>query len=79
MTATLTKNKTLSLPDEVLETLDLHEGDQFQVDIKGNEIRVKKSDSVKREISEDLKKWIGIGKLPVGNTTDEYLDFIRDR
>ena len=73
MTAVVTAGGLLELPPEVCEKLGLTVGQKLKVQAEGGLLM-----AWKQAPSDPFEKWRGRGKLPVGQTTDEYLQLIRD-
>lgn len=73
MTALVTADGLLALPREACERLGLTAGQTLEVQTEGGLLVAwKKSDT------DPFEKWRGAGRLPAGQTTDEYLRLTRD-
>ena len=73
MTATITADGLLALPPELREQLGLVPGQSLEVHAdRGLLIVWKKSES------DSFDKWRGLGRLPSGTRSDDYLNHIRD-
>jgi len=73
MTALVTAEGQLTLPREVCERLGLVVGQSLEVETEGGLLLAwKKSDT------DPFDKWRGAGRVPVGQSADEFLRLTRD-
>ena len=73
MTAVVMTNGQLALPPELVEQFGLAPGQTLEVQTEGNVLL-----AWKQTASDPYEKWRGRGRLPIGKTTDEYLNLIRN-
>jgi len=74
MKATVSEKGQVTIPKKLRDKLGLKNG--VVLDFREENGRLVAS---KKEDEDPIRKWIGAGKLPFGETVDEYLDQIRDR
>ena len=73
MTVIVTADGQFALPREVFERLGLTAGQSLEVETEGGLLVAwKKSDT------DPFDKWRGAGRLPVGQSADEFLRLTRD-
>ena len=73
MTATVTPEGFIALPEGVLESLGIRAGQTLEVQTEGGRLV-----AWKRSPLDPFEKWRGRGTLPIGKSGDEYLKLTRD-
>lgn len=73
MKAILSEKGQVTIPKSLRDSLGLHPGVVLDFTEEAGRLVATKRDSV-----DYFEKWLGKGKLPLGQTVDDYLGQVRD-